>query len=137
EVKASAIGNLKLADTLALRVAYSQTTRDGIIDNIYRNEEVNERDSKGVRARLLWEPTARLDVNLIGEWNESKQLCCAWTVRTAPPGTPYANLTASAGIIPGPRNLQIAADEKFFQDLENRGASLQLDYDAGWGTLTS
>lgn len=137
EVKASAIGNLKLSDTLALRVAYAQTTRDGIIDNLYRHEEVNERDSKGVRARLLWEPTDKLEVNLIGEWNKSDALCCAWTARTVPPSTVYGGLTASAGIIPGPHNLRIAADEKFFQELENAGASLQFDYDAGWGTLTS
>ena len=137
EVKASAIGNLKLTDTLAFRVAYAQTTRDGIVDNIFRKELLNGRDSRGVRARLLWEPAPNLTVNLLGDWGKSDQLCCTWTARTVPANTQYGQMTAAAGIVPGPKNLQIAADKLFYQKIENWGTSMQVDLDVDWATLTS
>lgn len=137
EVKANVIGNLKLSDTMAFRVAYAQTTRDGIIRNIERDELLNGRDSRGVRAGLLWEPASNWTVNLLADWGKSSQLCCAWTVRTAPDTSLFGQLNAAEGITPGPRNLEIAANAPYYQNAENWGTSLQLDYDADWATLTS
>ncbi len=137
EVKANLIANLKLSDTVAFRVAYAQTTRDGIIRNIERNELYNGRDSRGVRARLLWEPTSSLTVNLLSDWGKSKQLCCAWTARSAPSTSLFGQLNAAAGITPGPRNLEVASDEQSYQNTENWGGSLQVDLDVDWATLTS
>ncbi|WP_158258107.1 TonB-dependent receptor [Sphingopyxis lindanitolerans] len=137
EIKANAIANVALADNAAIRVAYSQTKRDGIVRNIFRNEMVNDRDSKSVRAKLRWEPTSNLSINLIGDWGDSDQLCCAWTARTAPVTTQFGQLNAAAGITPGPRNLEMAADQPFFQEAKTWGASAQIDFDADWATFTS
>lgn len=137
EVKLNAIANLGISDKLAFRVAYSQTKRDGIVHNIVRDEKLNGRDSKGVRARLRWEPTSRLSVNVIGDWGKSEQLCCAWTARTAPATTAFGQLNTLAGIVPGRRNLENAADQSFFQEVDTWGGSLQVDFDADWATLTS
>lgn len=137
EIKANAIANIALSDKAAFRIAYSQTKRDGIVQNIFRDEMLNGRDSKSVRARLRWEPTDTLSVNLIGDWGKSDQLCCAWTARTAPLTTAYGQRTAAAGITPGPRNLEMAADQPFFQQAKTWGASAQVDLDAGWATFTS
>ncbi len=137
EVKANAIANVALSDEAAFRIAYSQTTRDGIVRNIFRDETLNDRDSRSVRAKLRWDPTDSLSINLIGDWGKSDQLCCTWTARTAPLTTPYGLLTAAAGITPGPRNLEQAADQPFFQDIKTWGASAQVDYDVVWATLTS
>jgi iron complex outermembrane receptor protein len=137
EIKANAIANVALSDEAAFRVAYSQTKRDGIVRNIVRNEILNGRDSKSVRAKLRWEPTSNLSINLIGDWGQSDQLCCTWTVRTAPLTTMFGQLNAAAGITPGPRNLETAADQPFFQEVETWGASAQVDFDADWATFTS
>lgn len=137
EIKANAVANVGLADNAAIRVAYSQTKRDGIVRNIVRDELLNGRDSKSVRAKLRWEPTSNLSINLVGDWGQSEQLCCAWTARTAPLTTGFGALNAAAGITPGPRNLEMAADQRFFQEVETWGASAQVDFDADWATLTS
>lgn len=137
EIKANAIANIALSDKAAFRVAYSQTKRDGIVRNIFRDEVLNGRDSKSVRAKLRWEPTSNLSINLIGDWGQSEQLCCTWTARTAPLTTTFGQLNAAAGITPGPRNLEMAADQPFFQEVETWGASAQVDFDADWATFTS
>lgn len=137
EIKVNAVGNLQLAGNAAIRVAYSQTKRDGIVRNIFRDEMVNDRDSKSLRAKLRWEPTSNLSINLVGDWGDSDQLCCSWTARTAPLTTQFGQLNAAAGITPGPRNLEMAADQPFFQRAKTWGASAQVDFDADWATLTS
>lgn len=137
EVKANVIGNLKLNDTMAFRIAYSQTSRDGIIDNIYRHELLNGRDSKGVRTQLLWDPTSNWTVNLFADWNKSNQRCCAWTVRTAPATSLFGQLNEALGITPGPENLKMASAGPFYMNADNWGTSLKLEYDGDWATFTS
>lgn len=137
EVKVNAIANLGLSDNLAFRVAYSKTKRDGIVNNIVRDEVLNGRDSQGLRAKLRWEPTSTLSINVIGDWGQSEQLCCAWTARTAPLTTPFGQRNGLAGITPGPRNLENAADQMFYQKVDTWGGSVQIDFDAAWATLTS
>lgn len=137
EVKANATGNVKLSDDAAIRVSYARTNMDGFVHNIYRNEWLNGRDSQAVRAKLLVEPTSNFSIYLIGDWGRNNQLCCAWTARTAPLTTPFGQLVAASGITPGPDNLEMAADQPFYQKSTTWGGSLQMDLDAGWATLTS
>lgn len=86
---------------------------------------------------LLWEATPNLTVNLRSDWGKSDQLCCAWTARTAPDTSTFGLLNAAEGIIPGEENRIMAGNAPFYQNTENWGASLQVDFDAGWGTFTS
>ncbi len=137
EIKANVVANVALSDDAAIRLTYAKTRRDGFVRNIVRNEVLNGRDSQAVRGKLLWEPTSNLTITLAGDWGESDQLCCAWTARTAPLTTGFGQLNAVAGITPSPRNLEIAANQAFFQQTETWGGSLQVEFDAGWATLTS
>ncbi len=137
EVKADVTGNLALSDSAALRVTYAQTTADGYIRNIVRNELLGGRDSRAVRAKLLLKPAHNLDIYVIGDWSRSNSLCCAWTARSAPLTTVFGQLNALAGIRPSPTNLQIAADQPFFQNIKTWGISTEINFDAGWATLTS
>lgn len=137
EIKLNLLGNLPLSDTLALRLAYSQTTSDGIVENIFRHQDLNGRDSKAVRGKLLWQPTDKASVYIIGDWGRTNTDCCTWTFRSAPAGTILGTQNAAAGIKPGVSNLQIAADQPFFQNGKNYGASVEINYDFGWANLTS
>jgi iron complex outermembrane receptor protein len=136
DLRLNAVANLAIGDTGAFRIAYSSTDRDGIIDNIQRNETLNNRKERIVRAKILAEPVEGLSLLVIGDWSDSKSRCCAWTARVAAPGTPFAQLNAAAGIVPGPENRRNAAGARFFQDLSQYGVSVQADYDAGFATLT-
>jgi iron complex outermembrane receptor protein len=136
DLRFNAVANLPIGTTGAFRIAYSRTDRDGIIDNIQRNEQLNNRKEQIVRAKILAEPVDGLSLLVIGDWSESKSLCCAWTARVAAPGTPFAALNAEAGIVPGPENRRNAAGARFFQNLSQYGVSVQADYDAGFATVT-
>lgn len=137
DIRANIVGNVALGKQAALRLAYSRTDRDGIIDNIQTGQDLNNRQEQIVRAKLLVEPADGLSFLVIGDWAESRARCCAWTARSAAPGQTFAALNAAAGIIPGPENRRNAAGAKFFQNLETWGFSLQVDRDFGWANLTS
>ncbi len=137
DLRFNAVANIAVGDQGALRLAYSRTDRDGIIDNINRNEMLNNRKEQIVRGSLLVEATDGLTLRLIGDWSQSNSLCCAWTARSAAPGQAFAALNAAAGIVPGPQNLQNAAGGSFYQNIDQWGTSLQVDYDFGFATLTS
>lgn len=137
DIRANAAANIAIGDQGALRLAYSATRRDGIIDDIQTNQLLNNRNENIVRGSLLVEPAAGLSIRIIGDWSNSRSLCCAFTARAVAPGQAFAALNAAAGITPGPANLQNAAGGAFFQNLDQWGFSGQIDYDAGWATLTS
>jgi iron complex outermembrane receptor protein len=129
--------NIPIGDSGAFRLAYSRTDRDGIVENIQRREMLNDRNEDIVRGKLLAEPTDKLSILVIGDWSKSEALCCAWTARSAAPGQAFAALNAAAGIVPGPRNTRNAAGARFFQNQEQFGFSMQVDYDLGFAGLTS
>lgn len=137
EIKLGATANAKLSETVAARVSYASTKSDGYIDNIVRNEDLNNRDSRAVRAKLLFEPSKDLSLYVIGDWGESEAECCLWTARTAPAGSLFATLNAAAGITPSPSNRQTAADQRIFQDTSTWGLSAEANYDFGAAVLTS
>ena len=137
ELKAEVTGNAKLSDTLAVRASYASTERDGYIRNILRNEDLNNRDSQAIRAKVLFEPTSDFSLYVVGDWGESESLCCLWTARSAPPGSLFANLNAAAGITPSPSNRENAADQRIFQDTSTWGTSAEANYDFSSMTLTS
>lgn len=132
-----ATANLAISDTGAVRIAYSGVKRDGIIDNINRDEMLNNRDDHVVRAQILAEPLERLSIRVIGDWAESRALCCAWTARSAAPGQAFAVLNAAAGIVPSPENLRNAAGAPFFQNMMAWGASVEVNYEFDFATLTA
>lgn len=82
-VKANAMINLPLTDTLGVRVAGYILGREGYTRNIYNNTRIDGRDLYAVRGSLRWKPAAGTTLDLIGyAFNEDddrsriqKQLC--------------------------------------------------------------
>ncbi|QMW22793.1 TonB-dependent receptor [Sandaracinobacteroides saxicola] len=136
DLRLNGVVNVPIGTTGAFRLAVSSTDRDGIITNINRNETLNNRRERIVRGQLLAEPVDDLSILIIGDWSESRTRCCAWTARVAAPGTPFAALNAAQGIVPSATNLRNAAGARFFQDLDTLGVSGEVNYDAGFATLT-
>lgn len=137
DIRVYATGNFGFAQDGALRIAYAHNRRDGIIDNIQRNELLNNRDEHVLRARLLAEPLDRLSLLVTADWAQSRALCCAWTARSAAPGQAFAALNAAAGITPSPENLRNAAGAPFFQNMSTWGVSLEASYEFPFATLTA
>lgn len=137
ELKLSAVANLPLSSDLALRLAYSSTKADGTVENIFRHENLNNRDAQALRAKVLWQPNDAASLYLIGDWNKTDTRCCAWTYRSAPANTQLGQLNTAAGITPSPDNHEIASEQRFYQTDESVGLSVEANYNLGWATLTS
>ncbi len=65
-IKAKAMFNLPLTDTIGVRFAGFYLNRDGYTTNLYDNTKIDDRDMYAVRGSLRWEPSADTTVDLMG-----------------------------------------------------------------------
>ncbi len=134
-----------ITDTLAYRLSFSATQRDGVLYNVTDQDDLNDLNNIGARLQLLWEPIDTLSVRLTADNTVQR---------------PEGYGTVFAGVVPTqrPLNRQYAAQAAFFNytpasldpadrvtDLDTAhrsysdfgGISLTADWDVGPGTLTS
>ncbi len=134
-----------LTDTLAYRLSFSGTQRDGTLYNTTFQDDLNDLNNIGGRLQLLWKPTDALDVRLTADNTVQR-----------PEG--YGAVFAGVAPTQRPLNRQYAAQAAFFNyqpaslnpfdrvtDLDTAhrsysdfgGVALNVDWDIGPGTLTS
>jgi iron complex outermembrane recepter protein len=77
QVRGSINGTI-VAGTLAGRLTGYLTERDGIIENLYNGEMLNNRAKRGLRGQLLWVPTMNLTGRFIAEYGFVNEHCCAF-----------------------------------------------------------
>lgn len=138
--------NIPLAENAALRVSAHYDQNGGFVYNTLLNE-YNKNYAYGARARLLWEPSDRLSINIIGDIDREGGNFGAAGSFTAPAtfgvvkSTALANrLLADCGIVARPDNWKNCSEgvSKDFGRQLSRGVSGQIDYDLGGDyTLTS
>lgn len=66
-----------VADKLALRVSGFYRQHDGYFHNDFNNTDVNDLNAFGIRGRLLYKPTERLELLATYEHQETRENCCA------------------------------------------------------------
>ena len=143
QAKATTTG--PLTDTLAYRASFSATQRDGVLFNVATQDDLNDLNNIGARVQLLWTPSDTLNVRLSAD-------------NTAQRPEGYAQVFA--GVVPTqrPLNRQYAAQAAYYNyappstnpfdrvtdlDTPHRsgsdigGASVNVDWDVGPGTLTA
>ncbi|MCP3730266.1 TonB-dependent receptor [Sphingomonas sp. MG17] len=139
--------NLPLGKKAALNIFAFDRAYDGFIRNTVRNEEWGGQHNYGARAKLLFEASDAFSVYLIGDYSRQKQdgPTQTWTLnrltaaQTAPggiAGLPFVN-PAALGVAFGRHNDVSIEDGAGSYDVENYGASLQMDLELGSHTLTS
>jgi iron complex outermembrane receptor protein len=64
------------SDKLSFRVSAFSHERDGYLKNL-AGPDVNDQNSRGVRAKLLFEPTPDIDLVLTAEHGKTDSVCCA------------------------------------------------------------
>ncbi|MFC0687387.1 TonB-dependent receptor [Novosphingobium clariflavum] len=141
--------NVPLASNAALRVSGVANLRQGVNRNATTGE-LNDTDRYGLRGRLLWEPTDRLTVNLIGDYSKSRYENGGdffTFVKTSGPGyffggagedaTGITDRLESCGVTAKAGNRNYCSDESYVGHTETYGGSLQVDYEADPFTLTS
>ena len=144
QLKGSASGPL-VADTLALRLSGSYTSRRGTIWNTTSHRWENSQDNLSLRGRLLWHATDDLDLTLSGDWNRQNPHCCAQIyARTGATQRPlsrqFAGLAAAFNYAPPSTNAfdrVTDLDTPLRARQEIGGTSLLAEWNLGGGTLTS
>ena len=137
EIKFNTAGNIPLGERMAIRVAVGHQSADGTIRNIVRNEDVNNRDEQNLRAKLRFQASESVDLELRGDYLQRESRCCAFTALSAPLTTAFGAVNAAVGIVPGRGNDEIAANREFFQNVVAGGVSGEANVELGFATLTS
>jgi iron complex outermembrane recepter protein len=122
-------------DKLAYRAFGYYHTEDGLVTDIRTGKKVNNVESYGLRAKLLFEPSEGVVFTLAGDWGKRKADCCAEPIRIA---AATGNVTAAfTGTPVGPNNRFVAFDTEQVGRQKNYGGSLTGDIELGDHTLTS
>jgi iron complex outermembrane receptor protein len=136
--------NIPISSTMAVRISGSANYRQGpdrnALDNTY-----DAHNSNSLRARLLWEPTDKLTVNLNADYSHTYgDGPDFFTVYKAVPSlvTQLANCRASASspvtpIVASPSNVSYCSNNPVVDGDTNWGGSISVDYNLGPLTLTS
>ncbi len=144
QAKASVSGPL-IADTLAGRLSFVSTRREGMVDNVTTGEDQNAQSSVGLRAQLLYDRGGVLTARLYADWSDQEPECCTQvyfgygpTLRSA--AQQYPALAAGRGYAPpstNPYDRLADVDSPIAAGQTHRGLSAIVDYDLGWASLTS
>lgn len=134
-----------ITQTLAGRISFSSTYRDGFLFNTATQDDLNDLNNLGFRGQLLFAPHESLDILLAADYTRQRpkgyaQVAAgiAPTLRAA--NRQYAAIAADLGYAPpsfDPFDRVTDADtpHRSYQDVG--GVALTVDWDAGPGTLTS
>ena len=132
-----------LTDTLAVRLSASNNDRKGYEHNVVTGDDVDDRDRQSIRADLLWKPDADLEARVIVDWNRIHETCCGVVSLQNGPATQFIGAPSPYGLgkTVGDPTHPYGDDIVFNTDptnrLSGRGASAQVDWKTGIGTLTS
>lgn len=130
--------NLPLASTAAIRISGHNDEAEGVVRNTILNERPKSY-TRGVRGRLLWEPSSALKVNLIADYDRSGGNGLGNVAYAIAPTPALQARLATCGITASLNNKENCA--KGVSPVTNRdvkyGFSGQVDLALGDHTLTS
>lgn len=132
EVQANAYASGGLSSDLAVSLSFHGDRRDGYINNIVSGKDKAKAKSVGLRGKLLWTPTDRLELTLAGSYLHIND-------DTAYSGYPLDGntvvLRTNPGVVlAGPGETAVADT---FMRVTQKGASATLDWDFDSFTLTA
>jgi iron complex outermembrane receptor protein len=129
--------NVPVSGAAALRVTGAYNQQPDVMKNLNQAGSVSIRESSA-RARLLWEPTSDLTINLIGDYDYlTKHGDAPFVIYYAKPGSPLAEGLAACGVRVGPSNDEACVDNGKGTSFTTYGLSGQIDWKLGEYTLSS
>jgi len=130
-----------LSDTFAVSLGGGFQVRDGYFEPAEGTDggDFNDLDRFNIRAQALWEPSDDFSARFIWDQSTLDENCCG--VSTAVVGPTAGIVNALGGRIPGqsapgnfdvdPFNFETAVNVPQTNEIDDGGASLQLDWDTG------
>lgn len=143
QAKASVTG--PLSKTLAARISFSGTQRDGLLYNVATQQKVNDLNNLGVRGQLLFVPSENVKFTLIGDFTEQRPNGYAQVFAGVAP-TLRASYRQFENIIKdlnytlpsrNPFDRLIDHDTQWRSNQDLGGLSLNADIKVGPGTLSA
>ncbi len=126
-----------LSDKTAFSLSGSVNQRDGYFTNLSNGEEYNERDRWGVRGQLLFQPSDKLELRFIADFEEMDEACCGVANLVNGPTGGIIQLIGGQILPEAPFERAQYFDFAPVNQIENSGFSLQADYDMDNATFTS
>lgn len=144
EMGGSAFVTGPITDNLAFRLYGSTRSRDGYMENGFAAQggEDYDQDYHSMRGQLLWEPTESASFRLIADYTDRDENCCSGAPIVSGPiaGVLQALAGADAYAPAGgadPENRISYYNTGLEQHIEDRGISLEANFDLGFAELTS
>ena len=144
-VQAKATVSGPIAPDLTARISAVVTRRDGVVNNVTVGHAQNAQNGEGVRGELQYAPDNKLKVRLYADYSYQKPdgytqgyLRVGTTLK--PANQQYAALAAGIGYKPASTDIYdrlVDVDGKLNARQTAGGLSAIVDYDLGFGTLTS
>lgn len=131
--------DLPITDNLAMRVAATSRSRDGYFDNGTTGQTKPEVDVNIIRPSLLWTPTDRLSLAVIGEYYRSRSGSSAsqnLDSRIDPRAAGPATVQRVFDYTPPSDKYDINHNLQGYLDAETRMLVLDASYQADHGTFT-
>lgn len=128
-----------LSDTVGVRLTGYYKEFDGHIDNL-DGRSLNGYENWGLRGKILFEPNDAFDLTLIGDYRESDQDCCIFTVRdtSGAVGAAVGLDALLAPVVAGEENADARVGADVFNNSTQGGASAKAEYEFENGfTVTS
>lgn len=127
-----------VAQDVALSLAAGMNKRDGFVRDLGNGGRINDRDRWFVRGQILAEPSDRLKIRIIGDYDRIDETCCG--VLNLKSSAATGAILALGGQVSDPAHPDADTVYTNFpssNEIENYGFSTQLDYAAGPMTVTS
>lgn len=128
-----------LSETIAFSIAGNYNRRDGYVQDLALGQDVNTRNRYGFRGQLLFDANDSVKIRLIGDYDNIDEVCCAVAnIVNGPTGAIVNALAGGTGLIAAsPFSYTVRNNFPSSNNIDNYGASAQVDYEFGAMTLTS
>lgn len=143
QAKASISG--PLSQKLAARLSFVGTQRDGLLYNTRTQTNINDINNIGFRGQLLYKPTEKINITLIGDITDQNPVGYGWPVAkvVTTKRAAYRQFNAIIADLGYKLPYESAFERKIDHDTPSRagnqlgGVSINADFKIGNGTLTS
>lgn len=144
-VQAKATTTGPITNTLAYRLSFSGTQRDGVLWDTTDQDDLNDISNIGARAQLLWRPSDKLDVKLSADNTVQRpegyaQVFAGVVPTQRPLNRQYAAQAAYYNYAPpslNPFDRVTDVDSAHRSNSDIGGVALNIDWDVGPGTLSA
>ncbi|MCX2982034.1 TonB-dependent receptor [Halieaceae bacterium IMCC14734] len=129
-----------ITDALGYRITGHWSDRDGFVNNLTINDDVNSEKSKGLRGKLQWDINDNVQSVLTAYYSEDESTCCALTWLDLDPSASVFGFVpgeVAPGITPSDQNLDFRSEDGPEDKTETTGGNLRFNVGLGEFVFTS